>query len=230
LAQQAREERTAAIPERGINLLIPVPSSESELPSEDDTEHEHLTEAERKRLRERESLRKEKAREREKELRLSHIGGDSKSRSKRYSKYNFRIDRDISEKVALGIARPAVSAESMYDQRLFNQTSGIASGFGDEDSYSLYDKPLFNGSSANTIYRPKKQETEIANGVSTEKITGLLNQKPHKGFSGTDQEASIRSGPVLFEKESDVFGMDAFMSAAKRGRGEQDEPNKRQKA
>jgi hypothetical protein len=30
-----------------------------------------------------------------------------------------------------------------FDQRLFNQTAGMDSGFGAEDGYSLYDKPLF---------------------------------------------------------------------------------------
>ncbi len=33
--------------------------------------------------------------------------------------------------------------EVMYDQRLFNQDQGVASGFGADDSYGLYDKALF---------------------------------------------------------------------------------------
>jgi hypothetical protein len=33
--------------------------------------------------------------------------------------------------------------EAMYDQRLFNQETGTGTGFGGEDSYNLYDKPLF---------------------------------------------------------------------------------------
>jgi hypothetical protein len=31
----------------------------------------------------------------------------------------------------------------MYDQRLFNQDTGVATGLGGEDSYNIYDKPLF---------------------------------------------------------------------------------------
>ena len=31
----------------------------------------------------------------------------------------------------------------MYDQRLFNQDAGPGAGMGAEDSYNLYDKPLF---------------------------------------------------------------------------------------
>ena len=41
--------------------------------------------------------------------------------------------RDISEKIALGLAKPTLSKESMYDARLFNQSEGIGSGFRDED-------------------------------------------------------------------------------------------------
>lgn len=41
--------------------------------------------------------------------------------------------RDISEKIALGLAKPSLSKESMYDARLFNQSEGIGSGFKDDD-------------------------------------------------------------------------------------------------
>lgn len=34
--------------------------------------------------------------------------------------------------------------EAMYDQRLFNQDTGLGGpGMGAEDSYNIYDKPLF---------------------------------------------------------------------------------------
>ena len=55
-------------------------------------------------------------------------------------------NRDISEKVALGLAKPSGSS-SQLDSRLFNREAP-SSGFGEEDSYNLYDKPLFAGSSA----------------------------------------------------------------------------------
>lgn len=47
----------------------------------------------------------------------------------------------------------------MYDQRLFNQTSGLEAGFGDEDDYNLYDKPLFTDRSAASIYKNVRRET-----------------------------------------------------------------------
>lgn len=46
--------------------------------------------------------------------------------------------RDISEKIALGLAKPTLSKESMFDARLFNQTEGIGSGFKDEDGMYMY--------------------------------------------------------------------------------------------
>jgi SNW domain-containing protein 1 len=118
----------------------------------------------------------------------------------------------------LGVAKPVPSQESIYDQRLFNQTAGLTSGFASEDSYALYDKPLFQGSSASSIYRPKRQDAQVIPGVETEKIDRMLaEQAPHRGFQGTDATSSIRDGPVKFEKEVDPFGVDSFMNQAKRG-------------
>lgn len=53
-------------------------------------------------------------------------------------------ERDISEKIALGQAQPSQqSNEALFDQRLFNQSAGLQSGFGDDDEYNVYSKPLF---------------------------------------------------------------------------------------
>lgn len=62
-------------------------------------------------------------------------------------------NRDISEKIALGIAKPSQSKETMYDSRLFNQSSGFDSGINEDNPY---DKPLFAAQDAiNSIYRPR---------------------------------------------------------------------------
>jgi len=54
------------------------------------------------------------------------------------------FDRDISERVALGMVKHSKSScETMYDQRLFNLESGVESGFGEDFNRILYDKPLF---------------------------------------------------------------------------------------
>ena len=59
-------------------------------------------------------------------------------------------DRDISEKIALGVARPKPS--SKFDERLYNQESGYDGGLASEDEYEIYDKPLFSDKTSN-IYR-----------------------------------------------------------------------------
>ena len=73
--------------------------------------------------------------ENERKLRQSRMGAE-----KRVQMMAREQNRDISEKVALGLAKPTQNAETMYDSRLFNQTSGFDSGF-NEDQH--YDKPLF---------------------------------------------------------------------------------------
>lgn len=47
----------------------------------------------------------------------------------------------------------------MYDQRLFNQTAGLGHGFGDDEEYNLYDKPLFTDRAAASIYKNVNRET-----------------------------------------------------------------------
>lgn len=82
-------------------------------------------------------------------------------------------ERDISEKIALGRAQPTYSQEAMYDQRLFNQSKvpiicktsshsaersapqGLDSGFGADDDYNVYSKPLF-AQQRNKEYVPTK--------------------------------------------------------------------------
>ena len=137
-------------------------------------------------------------------------------------------NRDISEKIALGLAKPTLSKESMLDSRLFNQES-LSGTFGDEESYSLYDKPLFHGSSAAAaIYKARGNITEGDEerfGGGTEEGIGRaldndrfgLGQAPI-GFEGA-REQEVREGPVQFEKDTtDVFGVDKFLDEAKSGR------------
>jgi SNW domain-containing protein 1 len=114
----------------------------------------------------------------------------------------------------------------------------MSSGFGAEDDYSLYDKPLFSGSSAAAIYRPKRSEEASLGGVSADRIEKIVGGgKPHKGFKGAESTAASdapRDGPVQFEKEVDPFGFSEFMGSAKRGRdgegGEQGESSKKSRA
>jgi len=135
-------------------------------------------------------------------------------------------ERDVSEKIALGMAMPAKSSETMFDQRLFNQSQGISSGFGEEDSYNIYNKPLFQGSSAAQIYRPKKQNDDEAYGGEEDmkKLQDTSKFQPDKGFSGAERSATssgARDKPVEFEKvQEDPFGLDEFLTAAKKTSGQ----------
>jgi SNW domain-containing protein 1 len=73
------------------------------------------------------------------------------------------MNRDVSEKIALGMHRGSgqLSGEAMYDSRLFNQSSGMDAGFGAEDEYNTYSKPLFDRQEAGSIYRPKANDSDI---------------------------------------------------------------------
>lgn len=118
----------------------------------------------------------------------------------------------------------------MLDSRLFNQQS-LSGSFADEDSYNLYDKPLFHGSSAAAaIYKSRGNISagdDSAFGGGTEE--GIKQTLEHDRFNlGVSvfegaKEQEIREGPVMFEKDTpggsgaDVFGVDQFLDAAKRG-------------
>ncbi|KAJ1546383.1 mRNA splicing protein, partial [Cladochytrium tenue] len=223
LAQRAREERSGIAPSApagssggidgpaGRRAVSDSGSDESEVDSDDD-----------EKVKERDEMRRERARMRERELRMSHMGADTKARV-----LSKMADRDISEKIALGLAQPTVSRDSMFDQRLFNQSSGLASGFGSDDAYALYDKPLFTGSSANAIYRPRAGGADGGQdpdgdsggvpGVRTDRIERIVDgaagagaRAPHRGFKGAEGGsggAAPRDGPVLFERETDGGGV-----------------------
>ncbi|CAG8688636.1 2153_t:CDS:2, partial [Racocetra fulgida] len=130
-------------------------------------------------------------------------------------------NRDISEKIALGLAKPTLSKDSLYDSRLFNQSEGLSSGFKDDEVYDLYDKPLFASSSSTSIYNPKKNyDTDQYGGGDEESINRMLSVDrfgiASKGFQGADK--SRVHGPVEFEKEeADPFGFNQFLDDAKKG-------------
>ena len=86
----------------------------------------------------------------------------------------------------------------MYDQRLFNQTAGLNSGFADEEDYDLYDKPLFADRTAASIYKNVRRDTgqgNLADQLSddgegegdgkTNEVKSVLRQQPARGFTGS---------------------------------------------
>lgn len=141
LAQKAREDRASA-GRRGSR------TSRSRSGSYSDSRSER-SDSDDEEVREREKMRQEKRREEERKLRQSRMGAE-----RRVQMLAREQNRDISEKVALGIAKPTPSTETMFDSRLFNRTSGFDSGFNEDQAY---DKPLFAAQDAiSSIYRPRQ--------------------------------------------------------------------------
>jgi SNW domain-containing protein 1 len=117
--------------------------------------------------RERDVLRQERHRERERERRLARAHPDKRSKLERNK------DRDVSEKIALGLPTGAPSQEALFDQRLFNQSKGLDSGFqgGEDDMYTVYDKPWRQGGgAADKIYRPSRNVDKELYGDDVEKL------------------------------------------------------------
>ncbi|KAJ7196146.1 hypothetical protein O6H91_Y509300 [Diphasiastrum complanatum] len=182
------------------------------------------TKEEREERLKREALREERRRERERERRLEakegHVGKKSKLTRDR--------DRDISEKVALGMANTGTGGgEVMYDQRLFNQEQGMESGFANDDTYNIYDKGLFTSHSAlGGLYRPRKDiDNEVYGGGGAdeqlEKVLRTDRFRADKGFAGASERGGPRDRPVEFEKnveEADPFGLDQFLTEVKKGK------------
>jgi len=193
LAEDARLHRSGAAPVR-----------ETSAEEEEDQDDEGKAE--------RDAVREERRRERERELRLEAAG--------RKGKIMRDENRDVSEKIALGQAGSGPkSDEALFDQRLFNQTVGLDQGFGEEDSYNIYSKPLFGGSTANVLYRPRKGGEEDEEDVN--KLLATSKFKPDKEFSGVDRSKTSepRNKPVEFEKtEEDPFGLDEFLNIAKKSK------------
>ncbi|OVA00471.1 SKI-interacting protein SKIP [Macleaya cordata] len=231
LAQKARSERTGGVPPPAA---VPVPADKSmsdggemrgdfERVKEKDRELPRESREEREERLRRQEIREERRRERERERRLE--AKDAAMGKK--SKITRDRDRDVSEKVALGMASTGAGrgGEVMYDQRLFNQEKGMDSGFATDDQYNVYDKGLFTAQNTlSSLYKPRKDtDTEMYGGADEqlEKVLKTDRFKPDKGFTGAPEKAGPRDRPVEFEKpaeEADPFGLDLFLTEVKKGK------------
>lgn len=172
---------------------------------------------------ERNELRAERHRERQRDRNLARAAPDKRSKLQK------ERERDISEQIALGMpAKTAGNGEALFDQRLFNTTKGMDSGYGDDEAYNVYDKPWRDSNSLGShLYRPSKQIDNDTYGADLDRIVNTQRFVPDKEFSGTSRGAvggaPTRSGPVQFEKEEDPFGLDQFLNMAKKApkRGEE---------
>lgn len=156
----------------------------------------------------RDEIRKDRHRERDREKKISKAS-DKKSKGSRDK------DRDVSEKIALGLPNAGASSEALYDQRLFDGEQGMSSGFGEDDGYNVYDQPWRKDTSS--VYRPSKNLDKDLHGDELESLIKTKRFAPDKGFAGIDG-ASSRNGPVQFEKEEeDPFQVDKLFQDAKLG-------------
>ena len=226
LAQKARMERTggppapSAVPAGGGRGTID--AIDEDMDMEQPREPRRESREEREARIERDRIREERRRERERERRLE--AKDAAMGKK--SKITRDRDRDISEKIALGMASTggAKGGEVMYDQRLFNQDKGMDSGFATDDQYNIYSKGLFTAQSTmSTLYRPKKDGDSDVYGDADEQLEKVMKTerfKPDKAFTGASERTGKRDRPVEFDKqeENDPFGLDQFLTEVKKGK------------
>ena len=217
LAQKAREDRSMQHPRR--KSRVSRSPSDSRSRSRSASSYSRSEDSDEEAMRNREKARRERRQEDERQLRRSRMGTE-----RRMQQMAREQNRDISEKVALGLAKPTQTKESMYDSRLFNQTSGFDTGFNEDQAY---DKPLFAARDAiNDIYRPNMNQDDDGEdaGEAMDKIqkTKRFDElgRAGKGFKGT-AEADSREGPVQFEKDKeldDPFGIDQMIAESTGGK------------
>lgn len=200
LANQARLERSGLAPPVKVNAGEDSDQGDSSIDERDKVDRADNTD-EQVAARQRERLRNERRREREKELRQEN--------NMEIKKRKLEAERDVSEKIALGVHTGTGGGAGEVDSRLYNQTAGMDSGFGADDEYNTYSKPLFDrqsGVSSSSIYRPTRGETAYNADESYDKLVkgGTSKFQPAKGFAGAegggDIQAGPRSAPVQFEK------------------------------
>ncbi|KAG7376133.1 SNW domain-containing protein 1 [Phytophthora pseudosyringae] len=147
--------------------------------------------------RERDRIRHERKKEREREMRMEKLGKKGKLARDE--------DRDVSEKIALGQLQGggrAGGSDGLFDSRLFNQSQGISAGFGQEDEYNVYSKPMVDRGNA-SVYRPKGDDGAIDADKDYEELKGGHQKrfKADKQFRGTEAVAG-RDGPVQFSYDN----------------------------
>ena len=198
LAQKAREERAGSSRQGGGGGRRATSRSISRSPSPYYSSRSATPDSADEAAREREQLRRERRQEAERELRQSRMGTERKIQAMAREQ-----NRDISEKVALGLAKPTQSSEGMWDSRLFNQTSGMDSGFNEDNPY---DKPLFAAQDAiNSIYRPQAQMDDEDEGQGAEGEMSKIQKsgrfevlgKAKEGFRGA-ADAEVFFIPIPF--------------------------------
>lgn len=186
-AEQQRVSSNAGAALRGDARGVPVVEDASSVNSDEESDDTSAA-------RQREKLRIERKRERERELRLE-------KNMEAIKKQRLEEERDVSEKIALGTVTGTGGGDQI-DSRLYNTSEGMDSGFGREDDYTAYTKPLFDRAQAASIYRPTRGEVDADEQYEQLKAGATSKFRPHKGFNGAEggMAAEPRTAPVQFEK------------------------------
>jgi SNW domain-containing protein 1 len=158
---------------------------------------EQVNEEDRVAALQRERLRLERKKEREREMRLEKL---KKPR-------RLEEERDVSEKIALGVHTGMGGVGGAIDTRLYNQSAGLDSGFGADDEYNMYSRPLFDrGAATSSIYKPTVDNSMDGDAQYSNLVKGATTKfQPDQGFSGAESsgtKGAPRSEPVQFEKVS----------------------------
>ncbi|KAI1707361.1 SKIP/SNW domain-containing protein [Ditylenchus destructor] len=161
-------------------------------------------------VKEREAIRRDRIDDHRRERNIARSRPDKLERLKRDK------ERDISEKIALGLPDSrARSGETQFDQRLFDQSKGLDSGGIDDETYAAYDKPWRPQDNVQQhIYRPSKNIDSNIYGDDLDRIINTNRFVADKGFSGVEGGTPApRSGPVQFEREQeeDIFGLSELL-------------------
>jgi len=211
LAQQAREARAADQRRLGHGRGESDEEEDEDNINDDD-------------VRERDRIRDERHRDRIRNVNLKASAPDKRTKLDR------QRERDISEQIALGMAKPNTLDQDVHDQRLYNQSEGLGSGFGHEDDYTVYDKAWKSKSSFSTNYRPSESVVEETRNYERESNTKTKVKEPLAG-------ANDPLAPIQFEKDDvdNVFDVESFLKKAKYNAGKMREasssgnPHKRHK-
>jgi SNW domain-containing protein 1 len=189
LAQQAREQRAAM--QRGLGHNR---NDESDDDDRDDVDNEELNERRR--------LRDERHRERVRNVNIKS------SNPERRTKLDRQRERDISEKVALGMARPNTDDNDVHDQRLYNQSQGLGSGFDDDEDYTVYDKAWKSKDSFSKTYRP-------SDNLKQDLKEREIDENPSKARTSDPNNDPL--APIQFEKDDveQIFNVESFLRNAK---------------
>lgn len=184
LAQQAREERAAV--QRGLGHGKDHDDEDTDAIEED--RHE------------RQRIREDRHRERVRNANIKSSNPDKRT------KFDRMRERDISEQVALGTAKSNTNSDDCHDQRLYNQSEGLSSGFEHDDDYTVYDKAWRSKTSFSTNYRPSSSVIEESKETNSDTTASKIPR--------TDDD---RLAPIEFVKDDveDVFNVESFLRNAK---------------